>query len=596
MYPEHPSAIAGFQIERTVGVGGMGTVYAARHPRLPRTIALKVLNPAFASDTTYRSRFQREGQLAASLDHPNIVPIYDCGEDDGRLWLSMRLVAGTNAAELLGGHPGGLDAKTVVAICVDVAAALDFAHQHGMLHRDVKPANILLDTAGSSARAMLSDFGIARDLQDTGLTATGMVIGTIDYCSPEQLAAATDIGGRADQYSLACTAFFLFTGAKPFPGATPTAVLAAHLYGEPVRLTEVRADLGPAVENVLLRALSKDQNARFASCGAFADALRQAVYEAPGPDKPSVAPPTLVPPSEQYPPTLQATPPPYVPPPPSTVPNPHKPHPGQFPPTEQAVTPAPHDERSPGYVGPALVHPPRPPARRRRAALVGVVAASVVAVLAVAGVVMLKSGDETATTARPVPDSSPAAAPPTTPEPIGTPVTTTPPARQQHNPARQQHNIARGTTALDPCRIPAELLRAGQVTTPLEARDGAGQMILCVGNAVGVVGPEILIGGYVRGSAFESTMLGNYAGGTPTLTDIPGWRRYNFTEADQQVWCKMGYRSTQQPVFTLEIAAVLDPGPKTVQGDPITRAARQTVCNRLPELARAIDPAMPSGQ
>ena len=590
MYPEHPSVIAGFQIERTVGAGGMGTVYAARHPRLPRTIALKVLNPAFASDTMYRSRFQREGQLAASLDHPNLVPIYDCGEDDGRLWLSMRLVAGTNAAELLGTHPGGLDAKTVVSICVDVAAALDFAHQRGMLHRDVKPANILLDTSASIPRAMLSDFGIARDLQDTGLTATGMVIGTIDYCSPEQLGTAADIGGRADQYSLACTAFFLLTGSKPFPGATPTAVLAAHLYGEPVRLTQVRPDLGPAVENVLLRALSKDQNARFASCGAFADALRRAVYEAPGSGAPTAAPPALVPPNQQYPPTLQTTPPPHVPPPQSVVPNLYKPHPDPFPPTERAVTPAPYDGRSPGYVGPVPGYPPQPPVRRRHTALmVGAVVAAVVAVLAVAGVVVLKSGDEPATTAEPAPDSSPAAAPPTTPGPISTPVTTTP-------PARQQHNIARGTTALDPCRIPAELLRAGQVTTPLEARDGAGQMILCVGNAVGIVGPEILIGGYVRGSAFESTMLGNYAGGTPTLTDIPGWRRYNFTETDRQVWCKMGYRSTKQPVFTLEIAAILDPGPKTVRNDPVTRAARQTVCNRLPELARAIDPAMPSGQ
>lgn len=248
-----PTVVAGYRVQRKLGAGGMGAVYAARHPRLDRLDAVKVLSPALSDDPAFRSRFEREAQMAARMEHSNIVPVYDAGEDHGRLWLSMRLVDGPTAADLLRRAPGGLPPEQVIDICLSVARALDFAHARGLLHRDVKPENILIDGHSRPPHVMLSDFGIARAIGDSALTATGSVIGTLDYSAPEHLRGeATD--GRADQYSLACTAAYLLTGRKAVsptePG--PYAVIAMHLHGDIPTITDLRPDLPYAVNDLSL--------------------------------------------------------------------------------------------------------------------------------------------------------------------------------------------------------------------------------------------------------------------------------------------------------------------------------------------------------
>src|ERR1700751_2346889 len=209
---------AGYTIVRVLGVGGMGTVYLASHPRLPRQDALKVLPADLTADPEFRGRFMREAELAGGLSHPNIVGIHDRGEEDGQFWISMDYVAGTDAGRLLReNYPGGMPLAEVVPIIAAVASALDYAHHRGLLHRDIKPPNILLsDPDGQARRVYLADFGLARRIDDaTGLTATNMTVGTAAYAAPEQL-KGEPIDGRADQYALACTAFKLFGGGAPY--------------------------------------------------------------------------------------------------------------------------------------------------------------------------------------------------------------------------------------------------------------------------------------------------------------------------------------------------------------------------------------------
>ena len=211
---------AGFTIVGRLGAGGMGEVYLAQHPRLPRRDALKVLSAELPADPSYRERFLREADAASKLWHPHIVGVHDRGEYDGRLWISMDFVDGEDAGSLLHRrYPAGMPAELVTAIVTAVGSALDYAHRQGLLHRDVKPANIMLANVDDLAerRIMLTDFGIARDVNDrSGLTQTDMTVGTVAYCSPEQLLGG-DIDGRADQYALAATAYHLLTGATLFP-------------------------------------------------------------------------------------------------------------------------------------------------------------------------------------------------------------------------------------------------------------------------------------------------------------------------------------------------------------------------------------------
>ncbi len=266
--------IAGYTIVRSLGAGGMGEVYLAQHPRLPRYDALKVLSATVCADSEYRERFNREADIAATLWHQHIVEVHDRGDVDGQLWISMDYVEGTDAHRLLTeSYPNGMPPDDVVRIVTAVADALDYAHDRGLLHRDVKPANILLANPGTgSERIMLADFGIARRIGDTtNLTGTNMTVGTVAYAAPEQL-MGEGIDGRADQYALAATAFQLLTGTPPFQHTNPAVVISQHLTSDPPAIGTRRpelSDLGPA----FTKALAKSPHDRFDKCIDFARAL-----------------------------------------------------------------------------------------------------------------------------------------------------------------------------------------------------------------------------------------------------------------------------------------------------------------------------------
>jgi serine/threonine-protein kinase len=262
---------AGYTIVRRLGSGGMGEVYLARHPRLPRDDALKVLRPEVSADGEYRERFHREADIAATLFHPHIVGVHDRGEFDRQLWISMDYVDGTDAGRLQHDrYPEGMPAAEVAEIVSAVADALDYAHQRNLLHRDVKPANILV--AKDDQRILLADFGIARLLDDTsGLTATNMTVGTVSYAAPEQLMGG-QLDGRADQYALAATAFHLLTGSPPFHHTNPAVVISQHLSATPPAIGDRRPELA-ALDPVLAKALAKNPDDRFERCADFARAL-----------------------------------------------------------------------------------------------------------------------------------------------------------------------------------------------------------------------------------------------------------------------------------------------------------------------------------
>ena len=270
------TTIAGYTILRLLGSGGVAEVYLAQHPRLPRRDALKVLSEAMTADSNFRERFQREADLAAALWHPNIVAVHDRGEIDGHLWIAMDYVDGTDAAQLVKNrYPAGMPIHDVCDIVTAVAAALEYAHSRSLLHRDVKPANILLtDPEDGKRRIVLADFGIARPLADiSGLTVTNFTVGTLTYAAPEQLMGA-DIDGRADQYALAATAFHLLTGAPPYEHSNPVAVISRHLTAPLPKLSDRRPELAN-LDEVLARALAKDPADRFEHCHDFAAALNQ---------------------------------------------------------------------------------------------------------------------------------------------------------------------------------------------------------------------------------------------------------------------------------------------------------------------------------
>jgi serine/threonine-protein kinase len=286
--------IAGYTILRSLGAGGMGEVYLAQHPRLPRRDALKVLSASVCSESEYRQRFNREADIAATLWHPHIVEVHDRGDVSGQLWISMDYVEGTDAARLLAErYPDGMAADKVVRIVTAVADALDYAHQRGLLHRDVKPANILMaNPDADDERIMLADFGIARWVGEaSGLTGTNMTVGTVAYAAPEQL-KGEEIDGRADQYALAATAFQLLTGTPPFQHSNPAVVISKHLTADPPQIGSRRPELsglGPIFD----RALAKSPNERYDRCIDFARDLAHHVAieeQAMGADATMLAP------------------------------------------------------------------------------------------------------------------------------------------------------------------------------------------------------------------------------------------------------------------------------------------------------------------
>lgn len=259
-----------------LGAGGMGEVYLAEHPRLSRLDALKVLPIEMSRDQEFAERFNREADLTAGLWHPHIIGVHDRGEVSGRLWISMDFVDGIDAARLLASHPGGVPVADVLDIVDAVADALDFAHFRGLLHRDVKPANILLSTPEDDRkRILLADFGIGRELHGiSGLTATNMTLGTISYAAPEQL-LGEDLDGRADQYALAATTFHLLTGTPVFDHTNPAVVISRTLHVDPHPLGTLKPELS-RMDPVLARALAKSPTDRFDRCRDLAAALRLA--------------------------------------------------------------------------------------------------------------------------------------------------------------------------------------------------------------------------------------------------------------------------------------------------------------------------------
>jgi serine/threonine protein kinase len=266
--------LGGYQIESVLGRGGMSVVYLARHLRLKRPAALKVLSPELAEDERFRERFIRESELAASLDHPNIVPIYEAGEAGGVMYIAMRYVEGTDLGGLIR-EQGVVDLSRTVELLSPVADALDAAHAKGLVHRDVKPGNILIDPSRGSGREVvyLSDFGLTkRTTSVSGLTRSGQFMGTVDYVAPEQVQGQT-VDGRTDQYSLGCVAFECLTGHPPFRKETEVAVLWAQVNEVPPAPSTIRPALPKLVDRPLARAMAKEPDHRFRSCAGFVRAL-----------------------------------------------------------------------------------------------------------------------------------------------------------------------------------------------------------------------------------------------------------------------------------------------------------------------------------
>jgi hypothetical protein len=269
--------LAGYEIQERIGRGGMAVVYRALDLRLGRLVALKVLAPHLGEDEAFRQRFMRESRAAAGVDHPHIVPVFEAGEAAGVLFIAMRYVAGGDVRSLIEAE-GRLSPARTARIASQVASALDAAHAHGLVHRDVKPANILLGQASrsDSDHVYLSDFGLSKhSLNPTTLTSTGQFLGTLDYVAPEQI-QGHPIDGRADQYGLACAVVEMLTGAPPFRRDDSMALMWAQLEAAPPRLTEHRPDLPPALDDVIAAAMSKAPAGRYATCRDFAAALTAA--------------------------------------------------------------------------------------------------------------------------------------------------------------------------------------------------------------------------------------------------------------------------------------------------------------------------------
>jgi DNA-binding beta-propeller fold protein YncE len=309
------SQIAGYRLEEQIGRGGMAVVYRAYDIRLERNVALKILAPGLARDDAFRRRFARESKAAAAVDHPNIVPVFDAGEADGVLFIAMRFVHGRDARTLLKAE-GPLSAGRATDIIAQVASALDAAHARGLVHRDVKPANMLLDTTAGGGRdhVYLSDFGLSKQsfaqISQTGLTSHGQFLGTFDYVAPEQV-EGRPVDGRADAYALACAAFELLTGTPPFQRETGLAGVWAKLSEPPPLLSFCRGDLPEAVDGVMSRALAREPAERFENCGEFAAALRDACGLGPAaPGPPRTMPPVA---TEVALPAVPAAGPPAVP-------------------------------------------------------------------------------------------------------------------------------------------------------------------------------------------------------------------------------------------------------------------------------------------
>jgi DNA-binding NarL/FixJ family response regulator/tRNA A-37 threonylcarbamoyl transferase component Bud32 len=268
--PEIGSTFAGHRIEGVAGRGAMGVVLRATDLMLDRRVALKLIAPALARDPVFRTRFERECRVAAALDHPNVVPIFRAGEEAGKLYVTMRYVDGTDLKSLIA-RERWLDPARAVGLVAQIAGALDEAHRHGLVHRDVKPANILIAARAGGERAFLTDFGISkqRSTTDTALTGTGMAIGSVDYMAPEQ-AQVRELDARTDVYGLGCVLFHALTGSVPFIRGNDLERMWAHAHEPAPPPSSIDARLPSALDAVLLRALAKAPDDRQQSAGELA--------------------------------------------------------------------------------------------------------------------------------------------------------------------------------------------------------------------------------------------------------------------------------------------------------------------------------------
>jgi CheY-like chemotaxis protein len=276
--PRLGTVIAGYRIEERIGHGGMGVVYRAEHINLQRRAAIKIIAPDLAESAGFRERFTREARIAAALQHPNIVTVYDAGEVDGLLYLAMQYIQGEDLAAVLM-RDGRLRPYRAIDVCRQVASALDAAHAMGLIHRDVKPANVLIE----GRTAFLTDFGLTKRLDGTHaqITRVGDVVGTIHYVAPEQI-EGRKVSARSDVYSLGCLLYHCLSGQVPFARETDVGVIYAHLSEEPAKLVEVRPDLPEGLDAVVAKAMDKSPDRRFPSCGDMISAAR-AVLDAAGP-------------------------------------------------------------------------------------------------------------------------------------------------------------------------------------------------------------------------------------------------------------------------------------------------------------------------
>jgi len=289
---EPGNVVGNYTVEAQIGRGGMGVVYRARDVRLGRQVALKLLTAEMADDVQFRERFLRESRAAASIDHPNVLPIYEAADVDGQLFIAMRYVEGEDLGDLLA-REGALDLARAVDLIAQIAEALDVVHRAGLVHRDVKPSNVLISTSGAREHVYLTDFGITKLATAPTLTDSGAFLGTADYCAPEVI-RGEHLDGRADVYSLGCVLFECLTGKPPFSSDSQIAAIYAHLEQEPPSLQELRPQLPLALDDVVTRALAKDPQERFQTAGDLATAAEAALGGAGSDDRRPAAATTVV--------------------------------------------------------------------------------------------------------------------------------------------------------------------------------------------------------------------------------------------------------------------------------------------------------------
>jgi serine/threonine protein kinase len=283
---------AGHRIEGVAGQGGMGIVYRATDLRLKRVVALKLISSRFADDPEFRRRFERESELAASIRHPNVITVYSAGEHEGSLFITMDLIEGTDLREMIATY-GALEPGFAATLVSQVAGALDAAHQRGLIHRDVKPANIVLGHEDGEYRAYLTDFGLTKrggevGNQESGLTQAGSFVGTLDYIAPEQL-KGEPVDARTDVYSLGCVFYQAITGQVPYPRPSEPAKMWAHVGEPPPTLQQIAPHLAPNFESVVQKGMAKDPNHRYQSAGELGKQALEAAGvggEVPPPDPP----------------------------------------------------------------------------------------------------------------------------------------------------------------------------------------------------------------------------------------------------------------------------------------------------------------------